>query len=354
MRIALVVALVWCAYSWQASACTTFGFDANGTRFMGKSYDWSEDHGMVVINKRNIEKEALMVASSSEPLVWTSQFASITFNQHGRDFPVGGINEAGLAVEIMLGTMEQAPSSDPRKAVNEVQWIQFVLDSYGSVAEMVADVDNTRIQKLVVEAHYLVCDRLGECASAEYLDGELVLHNGRETDLAQVFANSTYGASYDYLGEHVGFGGTKPIPTDSGSLSRFVRAAHLVKQVNEREESQPVVTGFEIANSVAGSGVWRLVYNLERSEVTIKLGTESRGRTINLDDFDLDCSSPTLVYDLAGNESGDITDDFQEYNITFNRRIINQSRMVPWFLKETAAKYPDTNTNCLSARVAEH
>lgn len=37
----------------------------------------------------------------SARLGWTSRYASVTFNQWGREFPMDGMNEAGLVVALV-------------------------------------------------------------------------------------------------------------------------------------------------------------------------------------------------------------------------------------------------------------
>ena len=36
-----------------------------------------------------------------QPARWTSKFGSVTFNQYGKDNPMGGVNERGLVIEVM-------------------------------------------------------------------------------------------------------------------------------------------------------------------------------------------------------------------------------------------------------------
>ena len=78
--------------------CTTLGFVAGSEVLVGKNYDWDIGDGMVVVNKRGVVKQALV---GTNPARWTSRFGSVTFDQYGREFPSGGMNEAGLVVELM-------------------------------------------------------------------------------------------------------------------------------------------------------------------------------------------------------------------------------------------------------------
>jgi len=76
---------------WHPSrACTTFCYQDGGALVFGKNYDWNVEDGLVVVNKRGVVKTAMIERG---PATWTSKYGSVTFNQYGREFPSGGINE---------------------------------------------------------------------------------------------------------------------------------------------------------------------------------------------------------------------------------------------------------------------
>ena len=60
---------------------------------------------------------------------WVSQYGSITFNQYGKEFPTGGMNEKGLVVELMWLDGTIYPQPDERPAIGVLQWIQYQLDN---------------------------------------------------------------------------------------------------------------------------------------------------------------------------------------------------------------------------------
>ena len=97
-RVALlsfVAAVVLCGVpSRSASACTTFMLERGGDRVVGKSYDWHMGQGLVLVNKRGVAKQSLPAKPGDRPAQWLSRHASVTFNQYGREFPAGGMNDA--------------------------------------------------------------------------------------------------------------------------------------------------------------------------------------------------------------------------------------------------------------------
>ncbi|HEX8152968.1 MAG TPA: linear amide C-N hydrolase, partial [Thermoanaerobaculia bacterium] len=178
MRALLLIATLLAADA--ASACTTFC-----TRgLFGRNYDFEIGYGMVLVNKRGMVK----VATTPKPAKWTSRYGSVTFNQFGRDVPTGGMNEAGLVVELMWLDGTRYPKADARPEVGTLEWIQYQLDTAGSVAGVLANMKHVRIAERGVPLHYLVADKTGDVAAIEFLGGEVVVHRG-ESLRVPVLAN---------------------------------------------------------------------------------------------------------------------------------------------------------------------
>jgi len=125
-----------------ALACTTFCFQENGQWIFGRSLDWQIEHGHIMINKRGVTK-----ASESEvnPVRWTSRYGSLTFNQYGREYPMGGLNEAGLIIENMWLEGTEYPHPDERPELSELMWVQYHLDRSASGEEGIASDERIRI-----------------------------------------------------------------------------------------------------------------------------------------------------------------------------------------------------------------
>ncbi|MCD4733203.1 hypothetical protein K8R78_03070, partial [bacterium] len=83
-----------------AGACSTFLLANDEEIIFGRSYDFEVGDGMLVTNKYGVSKSAFM-PYSDVAATWVSRYGSLTFNQFGRETPQGGINDAGLVVELM-------------------------------------------------------------------------------------------------------------------------------------------------------------------------------------------------------------------------------------------------------------
>ena len=322
-------------------ACTTVFLSSDVKKILGKSYDWNQSHGAVTVNKRSVSKTAFSIKASENPVSWTSKFGSVTFNQHGREFPLSGLNENGLAVEIMWLNEAQYPKQDERQSINELQWIQYQLDNFSSVSEAVLAVEKIRISNIYANVHYLMCDRLGDCATVEFLDHKTVVHTG---DLLpyKVLTNNSYFSSLDFLKKHVGFGGVLPIPTSMNSLDRFVRAVSLGQKV-----STDFSGVYEILSSVKqGSySVWNVAYDLTEAEISFRTNSKTSSREFNTRGFDYSCKSPVLTLDMDENLSGDITNRFVFYSAEKNASMIEKSlegNPLAGLIKNKMMRYPET------------
>ena len=95
-RITRILTVICCAVLVLAQAlpaCTTFCLKDDEGLVFGRNYDWHLDHGLVIVNKRNVTKRALLIDPEDTPARWISKYGSVTFNQYGREFPIGGMVE---------------------------------------------------------------------------------------------------------------------------------------------------------------------------------------------------------------------------------------------------------------------
>lgn len=280
---------------------------------------------------------------------WTSRYGSLTFNQHGRDFPLGGFNEAGLAVEILWLPGTRYPDPDKTPSLNEAQWIQYHLDTAGSVSEMITRARSVMINPVFAETHYMACDKTGNCASFEYLKGILTITPMQ----TKVLTNSEYQLSLDYLKNYQGFGGSKAIPTSGyDSKDRFVRLAHFQKTLNQMTDpAQRMKKGFEMLDSVRSKArtQWQAVYEVTQGKVTYRKMNLSNNpfKTISLKNFDLSCQTPVMVFDMDSNGSGDVSLKFKTYTDSENHRMVLKSARalgLPDEMARIVAEYPQSTT----------
>ena len=332
------------AFAPLARGCTTFCLAAGDGVYFGKNYDWDFGRGFLFVNKRGLAKTAMLGAPRERPAEWVAKYGSLTFNQYGREQPHGGINEAGLVVELMWLDAAEYPPADERPAVDVLGWIQYQLDNFATVGEVVANADRLRIASQV-KLHYLVADRAGSAAAVEFLGGKLVAHSGASLP-APVLANDTYSESVSYLKTHAGFGGTRQLPRGAGSLERFARAAASVKSY--KPGARPAVEyAFDVLADVAqpSSTQWSIVYDLKNLRAHFRTRDNPRVRHVSLNAFDLSCAAPAKMLDMnapnQGSQAGDVTAEFRDYTREANRALVEFSFRHTRFLAGVPAPYLD-------------
>lgn len=306
----------------SADACTAFLIKHPDGPLMAKNFDWDVGAGLLVINPRGLAKTA-MVPEGAKPARWTSRYGSLTFNQYGREFPLGGMNEVGLAMEVLWLDETEYPDPGGRRTLGPLQWVQYCLDSFRTVSDVVASASELAVSG-AAKLHFLACDPTSNCAVIEFLDGELVARGERTLPLP-VLTNDTYTASLTYLNRTLGYGGEPVEPEGPGSLARYARAARGVHTVRSAGGDRPPVdAAFGVLADVAQPDLtrWSIVYELQKHRVSFRTAADPQTRSVDLDGLDLDCTAEPLMLDLAGDGAGDVTGRLVPYDPARNLEVL--------------------------------
>jgi choloylglycine hydrolase len=308
-----------CGLAAPADACTTFCLRDEGRILFGKNYDWNVGDGLLVVNQRGLARTA-GVEDDQKPASWVSRYGSVTFNQYGRDFPSGGMNEAGLVIELMWLEGSRYPAPDARPAVDVLQWIQYNLDSHATVAEVLSADQKVRIAG-DVPLHYLVADRKGQVATVEFLDGRLVAHTGKKLPVAAL-TNSTYRDSESFR-QAKAKGSAQP---GNNSLDRFAHAAARVEAFDGRK-GDAVAYAFETLDQVAQGSYtkWSIVYEIDRARVHFRTQGNRAVRSLSLAGLNFDCGQPVRVLSLDAKVSGDVARHLVPYTRKINDSLVHAS-----------------------------
>lgn len=197
------------------------------------------------------------------------------------------MNEAGLAIELMWLEGSRYPDRDARPAVGVLAWIQYQLDTAGSVADVIQSDGRIRIAG-GAPLHYLVADASGAVAAIEFLDGAMVAHSGDALPVAAL-ANTRYA---DALRGLEGAGG--PSGAGTASRSRFERAARRAEAFVAADRGDAdIAYAFETLDRVAQpSTQWSIVYELDRRVAHFRTRGRRDVRRVRLAELDLGCAAP--------------------------------------------------------------
>jgi choloylglycine hydrolase len=365
----IFIILCICLAPVTGQPCTAFVLD-NGTALVsGKNSDWVASSFFLMINKRGVSKTAIAPSADTpmdELLAWTSKYGSVTSTRFGREWPSGGMNEAGLVIQALMLKATRYPDPDERPELVMPQWIQYQLDTASTVEEVIKSDGAVRIAQLPqqdAKVHYFITDSLGNNASIEWIDGKMVCHTGDDLPV-KVLANNSYDQSLAVLRRFQGFGGYMPISLSrfliqyqynslNNSLPRFVYAAEMSEQYKLQNSKSSVDYAFDVLSLVAqpkhASAQTQLsaVYDISNRSVYFHTLENSRIRYFNLSAFDFSCATPVKVLDIFEDLSGDVSSSFIDFTEQMGRDLLksNFPSMADETLEELVA-YPGTYTSC--------
>jgi len=243
-----------------SEACTAFALRASENLYIGKNLDWSIASGYVFVNDKDVQKCLLR----NPDLTWRSRFRSLSFHQLGKEFPLAGMNEAGLVVEELNMQPVDRIMDSAKLGINEFQVVQFMLDNCASIDQVKEALRGFQLCPLFQSLHYFIADRFGKVLIAEF-DGSKFQYYTPAQPLHAVLSNNKYTESNRYLQNFQGFGGQDPILHRKGSCERFV-SAHAMLQSYKLQP--PVEYAFGMLDTLGQSDTrWSLVYDVGRRKV---------------------------------------------------------------------------------------
>jgi choloylglycine hydrolase len=223
-----------------------------------RSMDWATPIGSNLwIFPRGMSRNG---AAGPKSITWKSKYGSVVataFDAASAD----GINEKGFVVNLLYLAESKYPTpgpNDKRLPISIAAWAQYVLDNFATVNEA---VEALRAEPFyVVEVmtpdghagpgHLAISDPSGDSAIFEYIDGNLVIHHGREY---QVMTNSpTYDQQLALNGYWQQIGGTTMLPGTNRAADRFVRASFYINAVQQTaEEAEALAAAFSVIRNVS-------------------------------------------------------------------------------------------------------
>ena len=340
--------------------CTTFMLDNNGQPVYGKNADWmSPIPSYVIVNKRGVTKTSHPLAQepAAKQISWTSKYGSVTFNLFAREWPSEGINEAGLFISSQYGEgskKDEYLEPDSRTPMGDMPWVQYQLDNFSTVAEVIASFQSIRIAKPAENPkttgalHWFVSDSKGKCASIEFLQGKMVCHTGW-TMPVKVLADRTYDHSIAYFWQNrflYFFSLFTPIDGLRPGLYRFAVAGDRVKKYRPKRSGPVVDYAFQILqdvemNPVHHTALWSAVYDSANKQIYFRSWNNDKIRWLNLSSLDFSCTTPVKVLDISADLSGDVSNSLVDYTKEIDFEMLNS-----WGLSQAVidyiSSYPDT------------
>ena len=321
----------------ESNACVTFVLKNNESLVFGWNYEFDAGSGCLITNKTGLLK-ASFVPQNEIPITWISKYGSITFNQWGKEFPSGGINEKGLVVVQTMYIKTKYPDPDNRPSISELQWIQFQLDNFSTVQEVIENDKDLRITNNSIPLHYMICDKTGNVAVIEFINGNMTCHVGNKL-LFPVLANDSYEDSLSELRKYKGFGGTLEIPTNStGPKSgNFIIASDNVKKYDNIENIINYSFRTLSISSEPRRTQWTVVFDLNNMDIHFKSLDNKNVKSISLKNFYFACNSTIKMLDISNGSAK----YFMDYNYSVDVDYINKAYnnpAIPWIKEAVPEK----------------
>ncbi|WP_096780125.1 linear amide C-N hydrolase [Zobellella denitrificans] len=228
----------------QAQACTRAVYLGEEGRILtGRTMDWKTDIGTHLwVLPRGVERHG---AAGPASLRWTVKYGSVIASAYDLASS-DGLNEAGLAANLLWLPDSVFPEPDGTTPTLSLSlWAQYMLDNFATVAEAVEHVRKHPFLVLTGQVpgqdrdalvHLSLSDAGGDSAIMEYLDGELVIHHGRDY---QVLTNEPpYAQQLALLQYWENIGGTTMLPGTNRPADRFARAHFYINAVPRVEDAR--------------------------------------------------------------------------------------------------------------------
>lgn len=303
--------------------CSSIAFPNKGYLVFGANYDNRFAPGKIFINKRGVRKSGWETGTTGKVAGWISRYGSVTIACAGYQLAWGGMNEAGLVFSTMLLSETRVPPPDERPPLAGAFWWQYMLDTCATIADLREAAKSVRISDS--EDHYLVCDRTGDAAVVECLDGKLVIRSGKGLPV-RALANDPYQECLDHW--------TKKLPGPADpyySVNRFSRLADGMAKFKSGSAAAAVDHAFGVlADVAAGSNTrwfgipagvaagsntrWSFVCDTGDRVFYLKSYKNPKLRFIDLKKIDFSCGKPTAMLDAHAALMGDITAAFHDYS----------------------------------------
>ena len=314
-------------------ACTVFTLNDNGGRYIARSFDWDYGDGVVLVNPRGASKTSLLFEEGIASASWTSQYGSVTINQAADEFPMSGMNEAGLTIDVLILSKSKFPRQFTKPVMNEVQVIQYLLDTAATVDEAKAQVEKIQIKPFAERVHYMVCDVKSECAAFEYLNGEMVVSKYAAYS-KQILANDLYSETLD--------------PRKMTTRPKAAYDYLMQTPLDGRDPIAYMMTGLQKVK--LPSSRWQMVYNVTGRQISFRdVNANKNLKMIDLNKVDFSCSKVKGYIDISNAFEGEISNKLANFTQARNEVLLSQVLPDPQLIPYVTAYY--NQLNCASTRL---
>lgn len=320
------------------NACSSFKLQKGDSLVYGHNLNEGDIGvpGLLFVNKRSIYKTArtwseIATANRENPssFCWISRYGSVTFNNFGRDFPDGGMNEEGLFIWEMNDDTEY-PKNENLPKLNQMNWMQFILDNCRTMEEAVKCAHDFEIDGW--GWHFFVGDAQGNTAAIEFIKGEIVMHKGSEMPVPALF-NEPYEREMNLLKYFKGFGGDYDPDLNDPRVPRFVKTAVMTRDYNP--DQSVVDYGLKMLEQIKvdDEPEWSVLFDVRKGNIYFKTRINPEVKTVSFDQLDFSNNTPTTMLNIDIKKGGNIAMSLEPFS-TGKMESFTREKLIPLFPPE--------------------
>ncbi len=325
MKTRIVLLSLLCLHLSDAFSCTMVYWNTNDqAKVVARTVDLLiADYPKIVVYPRGMARHD---GAGINSIKWTSKYGSVAVREFNTDAISEGINEHGLAVQLLYLTGSSYGKNETLPKLSNLLWAQYLLDNYKTVDEALQDKDKFQLVETIAfnqkwPLHLSMQDATGDAAVIEFINGKKTIYHGNQYNI--MTNDPAYNIQLENLKRYQSFGGTLSLPGDIDPLSRFVRVATYMKTLpapkNTREALAGVLSVIRTAMvpfgaiDTSGSNAedawptrWVSVADLTHKTYYFSSTTTPNIIWLHLDDLDFSSGKPVLSIDpdninLVGN-----------------------------------------------------
>ncbi len=301
-----------------ALACTSMIIGDGPRSLLGQNYDFALGEGAVFVNTSGKEKASL-AEGDERALHWRAKYSSVVFTQFGKEMPISGINERGVTIQGLWNEDANYPPVNRREtaSLNELQWIQYQLDSAASVADVESSLATIPVHRDYASLHYVVCEASGACALIDFDEiGMRVAQRGADFEPAAI-TNSTLIRSKHHAALAMNTEEFDDLSDDKNSLDAYTRAAWLVSRAGVADSRIPGAlrmhdmlektrVDFQVSDVLSAFGgqppsatQWSIVFSPAERWVEWRTRDNPDKRRLDLSKLFRACPAPDLGFNIS-------------------------------------------------------
>jgi penicillin V acylase-like amidase (Ntn superfamily) len=321
----------------HGTGCSSINLVNHRYSVFGKNLDNSyTTEGLILINKRGVERTSPHVSTTGARARWVSKYASVNFSFIHVGLVWTGMNEKGLVISMMGIPEIEGPPPDERPPLVDGLWVQYMLDTCETVEDVIAAARNFRI--LTVD-HYHLADRNGNSAAFECLGGQEIFYTGEDFPVS-VLTNSTYA---DSIQDWIRYS-ESPFFTPNGSIQRFRIAAGRLEDFSSTDADAAVDYAFQTLREIRSERIygypattqWSFVFDTRNLRVYFKTYSHPGIKFFNLRKFNESCVIPVQMLDVQTPLSGDVYPFFRD--LTFEAACDHYRHFRQWWQGENPSQ----------------